>query len=102
MKHRYLTEGQFDYKFEDLSLNDSDNLYNGSALIEYDYDEGDLSVGVYGGFAWDASQLTLEILDTQLEINEKQHAALYKAIEKALRDQYGDHIQSRCENHAEG
>jgi hypothetical protein len=41
MRQRYKTNGQLDYEFEELALDDSDNLYNGSALIVYEYESAD-------------------------------------------------------------
>lgn len=101
MKQRYKTSGQLDYEFEELALDDSDNLYNGSALIVYEYESADPEVGIFGGFAWNVDDITLEIGGYKLAIDWRHNQSLFAALEKAIIKQYGDHVASDVERHAE-
>jgi hypothetical protein len=102
MKQRFKTSGQMDYEFEELSLDDGDNLYNGSALIVYEYEPSDPDVGIFSaGFGWHVDDITLEIGGHKIAIDWKRNQSLFDDIEKAIIKQYGDHISSKVESHAE-
>lgn len=101
MRQRYKAIGQLDYEFEELALDDSDNLYNGSALIVYEYEEGDSSVGDRGGFNWHIEDITLEIGEYKLSINWQQNRDLFRAIEKSIMIKFSEDIYDCIKSNAE-
>jgi hypothetical protein len=101
MKRSYIPEGDFRYKFEEIALDDTDNIYNGSCNITWDYDSGDMSVGVHAGFAFEIDEIYVQIPIDKPEWLLPKSSPFYEALAKAIEKQCEDHILGIIERKAE-
>jgi len=98
MRKRYNQTGVVTIKYEDLNLGDSDNLYDGTATVDYEYLEGDPSVGVRDGFEWNITGLTIQVpVGNDIEVDEAKNPVLWLTLITALEKEYSDHIQLKIE-----
>ena len=98
MKHHYETSGQFDYKFEELQIDDSGNIFDGSCVVVWEYDRGDSSVGINSGFTYHVENISIEIPVGHPWVV-PETLPLYTAIAKSLEDD--SHVYALIEKDAE-
>ena len=60
MFHR-MTHGRSDYKFEEIEIDDSGNLYNGCVELDWEYESADKDVGYRGGFDYRVTRVWVNI-----------------------------------------
>ena len=82
-KQKYPDDGSFDFQYEDLALDDTDNLYCGEVTIDWKHDCDDPSVGYRGGFSFEVTTATIQIpINNEFVVDPKSR--LFEAIAEAI------------------
>ena len=101
MKRKYIPDGDFRYEFEELSIDDSENLFDGSCNVTWEYESGDMSVGVHDGFSFYVDDIYIQIPNDKPAWLVPKSCPLYDSIAKAIEKENGDHILGIIERKAE-